>query len=133
MWKRCKPNLGSHASARFLGKRPYSRQQMSNAPYTKNNTRNQSNGHNDPNLHLYISTSKPDHIAELLEAKRKMTQYLNSHTNTTKHTILALTVTTPVTNHRVQCTQTNTNASHTALMMKSMKLLDKHIHLIIQN
>ena len=35
---------------------------------------NQPNGHNDPNLQLSISTSKPDHIAELLEAKRKITR-----------------------------------------------------------
>ena len=65
MCKRCKPNLDSHTPVRCPRKRPPSRLQKSNPPYTKNNTRNQYNGHNDPNLQLSISTSRPDHIAEL--------------------------------------------------------------------
>ena len=69
--KRCKPNLDSHMPARCPRKRPPSRQQKSNSSYTNNNTRNQSNGHNDPNLKLSISTSELDHIAGLLEATKE--------------------------------------------------------------
>ena len=36
---------------------------------------NNTNGHNDLNLQLSVSTSKPDHIDELLETTRKMTMY----------------------------------------------------------
>ena len=54
----------------------FNRQQRSNPLYnTNNNARNQPNGHNDPNLQLAISTSKPDYMVELLEATRKMTRY----------------------------------------------------------
>ena len=77
MCKRCKPNLDSHTPVRCPRKRPHSRQQKSNSSYNNSNTRNQSNGHNDPHLQLCISTSKPDHIAQLLEATSKMTRYLN--------------------------------------------------------
>ena len=68
--KRRKPNLDNHAPARCPRKRPPSRQQWSNPSYTKNLTRNQLNGHNDPKLQLSISTSKPYHIAELLETTK---------------------------------------------------------------
>ena len=73
--KICKPNLDSHTPARCPRKRPPTSQQKSNSSYANNNTRNQSNGHNDPNLELFIFTSKLDHIAELLEAAKKMTRY----------------------------------------------------------
>ena len=43
-----------------------------------------------------VFTSKLDHIAELLEATKKMIDILKSHTNITKHTVTALTVTTLV-------------------------------------
>ena len=66
-------NLDSNTPARCPRKRPPNRQQRSNPPYTNNSTRNQLNGHNDPNLQLSISTSKLDHIAELLETTRKIT------------------------------------------------------------
>ena len=116
--KRCKPNLDSHAPARCPRKRPPSGQQKSNSSYTKNNTRNQSNGHNDPNFQLFISTSKPDDIPELLEAKKRWGGTLKSHINITNHTILSLAVTTPVQIITTQFTQTNTNASHATLMIK---------------
>ena len=53
-----------------LGKAP-NRQQWPNPSYNDNTTRNQSNGHNDPNLQLSISTSKLNHIAKLLEATKR--------------------------------------------------------------
>ena len=62
--KRCKPNLDNHAPARCSRKRPPNRQQWFNPYYNNNPTRNNPNSHNDPNLQLSISTSKPDHIAE---------------------------------------------------------------------
>ena len=43
--------------------------------YNDSPHRNWSNGHNDPVLQLSISTCKPDHISELLEAIKKMTKY----------------------------------------------------------
>ena len=62
-----------------------------------------------------------------------MTRYLKSHRDTTKHTIVTLTATTPVQITTTQFTQTNTNASHTTLMIKLMKLLVKQVHLKTQN
>ena len=50
-----------------------------------------------------------------------------------KQTIVTLTVTTPVQTRAMQSTQINTNASDTTLMIKLMKLLVKHMHLITQN
>ena len=44
-------------------------------PSYNNPTRNQSNGNNDPNLQLSVSTSKLDNIAKPLEATKKMTRY----------------------------------------------------------
>ena len=93
MCKRCKTNLDSHTPARCPKKRPPSRQQKSNPPYTNNNTRNPSNGHNDPQLQLSICTIKLNHIAELIEATRKMTRYFKKsykhnkshHTSTNSH------------------------------------------------
>ena len=56
--------------------RPSNRQQWSNPSYTSNNpNRNQSNGHNNPNLQLSISISELDHIAELLEATKEITRH----------------------------------------------------------
>ena len=125
--KRCKPILDSHMPARCPRKRPPSRQQKSNSSYTNNNIRNQSNGNNDPYLQFSMSSSKLNHIAELLEATRKMTRYFKSHINIT-NTILALTVITSVQIITAQFMQTNTNTSNTTLI-KLMKLLDKHVHL----
>ena len=86
-----------------------------------------------PNVQLSISTSEQDHIAELLEATKKMTRYSKSHINTTKHIIIVLTVTTPVQTTTMQVIQTNTNANLTTLMIKLMKFLVKHVHLKAQN
>ena len=92
-------------------KRPLNRQLKSNPSYNNNSSiRNQSNGHNDPNVQLTISTSTPDHIAELLEATRKMTRYFKKSYRQNKHTIVSLTVTTQVQTATIYFTQTNTNA-----------------------
>ena len=49
--KGCKPNLDSHTPARCPRKKSFNRQQRSHPHYYTNTiTRNQSNGHNDPNL-----------------------------------------------------------------------------------
>ena len=73
--KKSKPNLDSHTPARCPRKRPPNRQEKSNPAYSNNSTRNQSNGHNDSNCQLSISTSKLNHITELSEATMKMTKY----------------------------------------------------------
>ena len=92
--KSCKPQLGSHTPARCPRKRPLSIQQKKNkSSHTNNNTRNQSNGNNYPNLQLSLSTCKLDHIAGLLEATKKMFRYFKKlykhnkshHTSTDSH------------------------------------------------
>ena len=114
---RCKPNLDNHAPAKYPRKRAFNRQQKSNPSYYNNNSiRNQSNGPNDPDVQLSISTSKLDNIAELLEATRKMTKYFKTsykhnkthHSNTDSHH--------PSTNHnntinsnKYKCRSCNTN------------------------
>ena len=64
--KNSKPNLDNHFPARCPRKGFPNRQQQSNPSYNNNPTKNQSNGHNDPNLQLSTSISKPDQIAKLL-------------------------------------------------------------------
>ena len=73
--KRCKPNSDNHSPARSPRKRPPNRQQQFNPSYNNNPIWNKPKGNNDPNLQLSISTSKSDHIAELLEATKRMTRY----------------------------------------------------------
>ena len=129
--KRCKPNLDNHTPVRYPRKRPPKRQQKSNPSYTNNSNRDQSNGHNDPSLQLSVSTSKPDHIADLLEATGKVTRYFkkshkhNNQTNTDSHHPLQTTT--------MQFTQINRNVSHITLVIKLMKLLEKHVHVQTQN
>ena len=72
---RCRPNLDKHTPAKCIRKRLPNRQQKSNPFYNNTSIRNQSNGHNDPNVQLSVFISKPDHIAELLEATKKMASY----------------------------------------------------------
>ena len=74
---RCKPNLDKHTPSKCLRKCPFNKQ-PNPSPFhnTDNSNRNKINDHNKPNLKLSISTNKPDHMAELLEATRKMTKYL---------------------------------------------------------
>ena len=85
---RCRPNLDNHKPAKCIRKRPPNRQQKSNPPYDNNSIRSQPNGHNHPNVQLSVSTSKPDHIAELPEATKKMTKYFErsyQHNKTHHH------------------------------------------------
>ena len=114
IYNRCNPNLDNHTPAKCPRKRPLKRQQKSNPSYNNNNNsiRNQSNGHNDPNLQLPVSTSTLCHISEFLEATRKMIRYLNKSYKQNKTTIVTLTVTTPVQTTTMQLTQTNTNVGH---------------------
>ena len=86
--KRCRPNLDNHAPARCPRKRSPNRQQWLNPSYSNNPPRHQPNGHNDPNLQLCISKSKPDHIEELLETTKKMTRYFKKSykSNKSQHT-----------------------------------------------
>ena len=72
---RCKPNLDNCTPAKYIRKRPPSRQQKLNPLYNKNNIRSQPNDHNDPNVQLLVSSNKLDHIAELLEATKKIMKY----------------------------------------------------------
>ena len=69
--KRCKPKLDNHVPARFSRRKPPTKQQWLNPLYNNSPLRNQPNVHNDTHLHLSVSTSKPDHISEWLEATKK--------------------------------------------------------------
>ena len=83
---RCRPNLDSHTPAKCIRKRPLNSQKHSNPSYNNNSIRSQSSGHNDPNVQLSVSISKLDHIAELLEATKKVTKYLKrSYKHNKKH------------------------------------------------
>ena len=62
-----------------------------------------------------------------------MTRHFKKSYNITNHTIIISTIITPVQIITAHFTQINTYASHTKLMTKSMKLLDKHVHLKTQN
>ena len=68
--KRCKPNLDSHVPARCPSRKTPAKQQWLNSLFSNSPHRNQSNIYNDPHLQLSVSTRKPDHISELLEATK---------------------------------------------------------------
>ena len=70
---------------------------------TRTGISNQCNGQNNPNVQLSISTSKPDHIAELLEATRKMARYFKksyehskTHHSSTDNHHTSKTITTQI-------------------------------------
>ena len=72
----CRPNLDSHMPAKCIIRKPPNRQQHTAPSWNhSNNIRSQSNSHYDPNLQLSVTTSKPDHITELLEATKEMTKH----------------------------------------------------------
>ena len=119
--KRCKPNLYNHGQARYSRKWSPNRQHWLNHSFNNYPTRNQSNSHSDPNLQLYISTSKPDHISELLEAIKKWLHTLKSQINITDHTILIMIIITPVQVIIAHFTQTDTHVSHVTLMTRLTK------------
>ena len=73
---RCKLNLDNHTPYKFPRKYPFNKQQSpSHIHNNDKSNRNKINHHTEPNVQLSISTNKPDHMAELLEATRKMTKY----------------------------------------------------------
>ena len=83
---RCRPNLDNHTPPKCIRKRAPNRQQHSNPSYNNNSIWSQSNGHNDPNVQLSVSTSKPDHIAELQGGIKKMNKYFkNSYKHNKTH------------------------------------------------
>ena len=70
------PNLDNHTPSKCPRKFPINEQQGSNPFHnTDNSNRNKISRHIKPNLQLSASNKKPDHMAELLEATRKMTKY----------------------------------------------------------
>ena len=73
---RCKLKLDNHTPSKCPLNAPSNKQQSSN-PFlnTDNSNRNKINNHTKSSLQLSVSTNKPDHMAELLEATRKMTKY----------------------------------------------------------
>ena len=109
--------------AKCIRKRPLTGSQNQSSCTIITAFRSQFNGHYEPNIQLSVSTSKPDHIAKLLEAIKKMTEYFKK----THHN--SMTVTTPVQTSTTQLIQTYTNANLTTQVIMLMKLLVKHIHL----
>ena len=72
----CKPNLDKHRPSKCPRKCPFNKQLNPNPFHNTNNSnRNKISNHNKPNLQISISTNKPDHMAELLEATRKIAKY----------------------------------------------------------
>ena len=73
---RCKSNLDKHTPSQCHRKCPFNKQQSPNPFHSNDNSnRTKINNHTEPNAQLSISTNKLDHMAELLEATRKMTKY----------------------------------------------------------
>ena len=72
----CNLNLDIHAPSMCPRQHPFNKQLSSNPFHnTDNSNRSKINNHTEPNFQLSISTTKPDHMAESLEATRKMTKY----------------------------------------------------------
>ena len=110
VYKRCKPNLHNHVLARCPSRKPPARQQWVNTWYNGSPHRNWSKCHNDPALQLSVSTSKPDHISELIEATRKMTRYFKKlYKNSKSHYV-------------------NNDNNHPHKLQSSSHSLDKHTH-----
>ena len=70
-----RPDLDSHTPAKCISRRLPNRQQNTTPSCNHNNIRSQSNSHYDCSVQLSVTTGKPDHIAKLLEATKKMTKF----------------------------------------------------------
>ena len=112
---RCKPNLDKYTQSKCPRKHPFNKQLNPN-PFnnTDNTGRNKLNNYNEPNLKLYISTNKTDHMTELLEASKKMTKYFKSIANLT---LMKISTATPVHIPIATPTQTGTKPNHTIVVM----------------
>ena len=93
MCLRCKPNFDNHTPSK-CPRRCYSNKQLGHRTFNNKNNGNghKINQHTEPNLQLSVLSSKPDQMAELLEATRKMTTYFkrsvkhnSSHPNKTSN------------------------------------------------
>ena len=108
--KRCKPNLDNYVPARCPKRKPPTKQQWLNPSYNSIPSRNQLNDHDDPNVQLSVSTSKPDYISELLEATKEITRYFKkSYKNSKSHHV-------------------NNNNSYPNFTQISSLHPDKHVH-----
>ena len=93
MCLRCKLNFNNHMPSKCPRKCHLIRQLGHNNFNNNNNSNRQKiNQHIEPNLQLSVLTNKPDKMAELLEATRKMTTYFKwslkhnqSHSNNTSN------------------------------------------------
>ena len=90
---RCKPNLNNHTPSK-CPRRCLSNQPFNHNGLNKNTTRNthETNSYTEPSLQCLVLTSKPDQMAELLEATKKMIKCfkrslkcITVHTNTNDH------------------------------------------------
>ena len=86
--------------------------QWLNTLYNDSPHRNWSNSHNGLALQLQVnlqSTSKPDHISELLEETRKITRYFKAIQNGKWHHV-------------------NNHNNHPCKLQSSLHSLDKYVH-----
>ena len=108
--KWCKPNLDNHAPPRCSNREPPTKEHCLTYQYDTSHHRNWSNGHSYPVLQLFVSTTKPDHISELLEATREMTRYFKkSYKNGKSH-------------------QVNTDNNHSCKSQNNSYNPDKYVH-----
>ena len=108
--KKCKSNQDNHAPARYPSSQLPAKQQCVTDQYDTSPHINWSNSNSDPTPRFSVSTTKPNHISELLEATRKLIRHFKksykngrSHQNNTDNNCL----------HK---SQSNTNNT------------DKHVH-----
>ena len=73
---RCKPNLHNHSPDKYPRKCSCNFPIHHNTPqgHSTSNTY-ETNNYTEPHLQLSVSANKPDHMAELLEATKKMAKY----------------------------------------------------------
>ena len=72
---RCKLNLDNHTQSKCPRKCPFNKQQSSNPFHNTDNSNRNKIVTQNQNYNFFISTNKPDHMTELLEATGKMTKY----------------------------------------------------------
>ena len=130
MCARCKPTLNKHTPDRCCRKCPFSKHQNSSSSYNSNNSnRTKISNCTEPNLQLSVSTNRPDHIAELLQAEGKMTIYLKRLFKHNKPQSIDNNNPIASTNHHKNPNSGNISTNHEITVMKSMKLLTQHTYL----
>ena len=90
---RCKPNIINHMSSK-CPRKCHSNRQLSHTTFNNSDNVNghKINHYTKPNIQLSVSTNKPDQMAELLEATRKIMKHFKGHLNIIHHTLITLSI-----------------------------------------